>query len=187
MFSTPITVLRETSPTVALDVVRNKRCFAGPILGDGGMNGVIANHPAGPYSPDQAADQGAILHFEWNGKIDSPQYSLHPPADILIDEHPHRAFFLAGTGQGLTAETGHLRLVMVTFKGKHGWHEVVGERPFFSFRRILMGSEKWKADQAQRIADEVAGVLASKPVIKVVLPSSCIYRSILAKEYPAIQ
>lgn len=196
-FSSPVIVLRETSPAWALDTIRSGRCFAGPILGDGGMNAVIENHPDGDYCSDQAVEQGAILHFEWDGKIDRPKYTLHPPADVLVDQHPHRAFFMAGTGQGLTPETGRLRLVAVSFTGMHGWHEAVGDPPSFQIRQLFSRNmwlawwsgrsrKNWEAETAKQITNEVAGILATKPAIMVVLPPFSLYRSIVANTYPRI-
>ena len=155
--------------------------MAGPILGDAGLNACIVNHRGGQYAPDQAERRGAILEFEWSGPVSTKPYSLIPDRNVCYDQHPHRAFIFVGTTQ-------HLRLIGLTAKG--GWSDFV-QRPDLSLTTLgewcLSRRVGWVKGQADLIATEIKQTLARKPHVRIVLPPTAPYLSLIRQRFPDLE
>lgn len=195
-----VIVKRETSPAIALQLIRDRECWAGPILGDSGMNVEIENHQNGMYHQNQADDTGAILRFKWDGVVvlgaNAPKINnMVMQADLLIDEFPHRAIFPVGTGQGLTASTATLRLISVYFDSETDWSQLVDDRPKFKFSKVLslnmwlqwflgLNKKRWVESETKKIKSEINSILKTTPQIMVVLPPFAPYSSLVKAVYP---
>lgn len=171
----------ETDPATALEILRTRRFIAGPILGDAGLNACIVNHQGGDYYPNQAERRGAILDFEWSGPVSTEVYSLMPDRNVCYDQHPHRAFIFVGTTQ-------HLRLVGLT--PKEGWADFV-QRPDLTLSTVrewcLSRRKTWAKKQAEAIIAEIKQVVAQKPAVRIVLPNSAPYLSLVDQRFPNIK
>lgn len=183
-YPSPIRLLHETSPWVALEVARTGRFKAGPILGDAGLNAVMYDHPKGNFNPDQAENLGAILEFEWSGPITLESYISRPEIDWLYDQHPHRLFLFLGSSK-------HLQLVGVNLKRGFGWEDLIMP-PVFDFRRILdrgmwrkwlasHDKKRWISQEAKKIEREIKSIVASRPNIKIVPPPHAAYLHLMEK------
>lgn len=181
-YPSPLRLLHETSPWVALQVARTGQFKAGPILGDAGLNAVMENHPKGKFNPDQAASCGAIIEFEWSGPITMDKYISRPEIDCLYDQHPHRLFLFVGSSK-------HLRLVRVDLKHGYGWEAAVVP-PTFDRRRIFDWdmwrqwgasrlNKRWVLAQARNIEKEISSLIAKRPFIEIVKPSYAPYLHLL--------
>lgn len=159
-------LIHETSPLVAVYVVRTLCLEGGPIQADDGLNAWLVDHPNGPYMASQLENYGAILEFEWTGKMVRSEGNYWAP-NLLHDQHPLRAFVPAGTND-------HLYLVDIRFRPNHGWADVVLEptaymsKPRSWIDWISSKSPKWKSLEADRITDEVLHVIQQKPKVRVV-------------------
>lgn len=174
----PLVVTHETSPRIAVDVVRNRRFVGGPISGDAGLNCFIEGVE---YNPDQASNSGAFITFEWVGerqevgKFEDPAYK----PNVLYDQRPHRAFIPVGT-------TDHLRLIDLTFAEDSAWSKLVNapalpnSQEFFSVRawaKWLAGFRgNWAATEAARVRAELARLVAERPSISIVPHPAAPYR-----------
>lgn len=196
-----VIVRHETSPEIALQVIRTREFWAGPILGDSGMNVEIEDHPSG-YHNGQAESKGAFLRFDWDGVVVPGKFlqkinELVMPADHLIDEMPHRGILPVGTGQGLTGSTAKLRLIGVEFAVNIDLSKMARERAEFEFRKLfcLKMWRKWffglvgikfLGSGARNIQSEIDSIVKSKPQIMVVMPPYAPYRDCVCKVYPKI-
>lgn len=171
----------ETDPATALEILRTRRFIAGPILGDAGLNACIVNHQRGDYYPNQAERRGAILDFEWSGPVSTEVYSSMPDRNVCYDQHPHRAFIFAGT-------TRHLRLVGLAPKDQ--WTDFV-QHPELTLSNLwawcLSRRKMWAKEQADAIIAEIKQVVALKPVVRIVLPNSAPYLSLVHQRFPDIK
>lgn len=170
----------ETSPEIATEIARTGRFFAGPILGDSGMNARIVNYNAGQYNPDQAENRGALMSFDWGGPIGSNIHISGFPPDELQDHFPHRALVPVGT-------TKHLRLVGIKLINGASWEQAVTEP------NLKLGSvcewlvsrlPGWEKREANRIEQEMKSIIKLQPSIKILFPAHCIYKAIVKTQYP---
>lgn len=171
----------ETSPAVAVRIAKSGLALGGPIMGDGGLNCVAVNHPAGPPHPGQALGRGAVMRFDWTGPSTnvSPSNGIYQP-NLLYDEHPHRAMVPIGTNQ-------HLRLIGITLVGGASWADVI-QQPQLTFdsfgewiRSLRSG---WTERAASTLGAEMQATVAKQPLISVGFPEHCIYRSFVQAAFP---
>ncbi|MBN3761328.1 hypothetical protein [Burkholderia sp. Ac-20365] len=161
----PLVLIHETSPDIALSILRGRKFIAGPILGDAGINCYIEGVDS--YHPDQAASKGAFLTFEWSGPVEaSRSISRHEP-EVLYDERPHRAFVFTCTKK-------HLRVTGLSFREGHSFDGLVGQAPWY-----VLNKPRWAEQAHAQIQTEVDRILREKPVISVVPPPDAPYLFIL--------
>ncbi|MBD8051104.1 hypothetical protein [Limnohabitans radicicola] len=160
------TIEHETSPAIAAEVARVKRFLAGPIKGDSGMNAFIVGHVAGPYCPDQAANCGAVMRFEWTGPVIQGSIFNGYSPNQLFDEHPHRAFIPAGTNS-------NLKLIEIVLVRGCSWEDAIVD-PSFSLANLCswLSSKRagWRQAVAERLEEEMAAIVATQPNISVCVP-----------------
>lgn len=183
-YPSPLRLLHETSPSVALKVARSGQFMAGPILGDAGLNAVMANHPKGNFNPGQAENRGATLEFEWSGPITMDNYKSRPEIDYLYDQHPHRLFLFLGSRK-------HLQLVGVNLKQGYGWEEVIAP-PTFNVGRFFdrdmwrewlasYNKKRWVFEETKKIEREIKSIVAIKPSIEIAKHPEAPYLRLLEK------
>lgn len=181
-----VTLHHETAPAIALSVARSKRCLAGPILSDSGLNVEIVGHAKGPFHQGQAECRGARLTFEWDGPIAAAHEAHGYPPDVLYDHHPHRGFVPVGTSK-------HLHLCGVTLMKGRSWTEAVFApefsvgMPVRAFARWI-GSRLpgWTMREALRIEREVSQIVAGRPQMRVVFPPENVYEGHLRERFPHV-
>ena len=186
-------LLHVTSPRTALKTIRSGKFRAGPILGDAGLNCYIDPHPNGNYGYNHYAQNGAVLEFDWVGPVSSAPYTLHPPMDVPIDQHPHRAFLMVGTGQGITGAPNCLRLVSVRLMPGRTWAEAEDEPTLDVFNPATWGpwlskvKGEWKQKKHAQVQMEVAQRLVFPVSVEIVLPRSSSYHHLLLKAFPNLR
>lgn len=176
----PIPLEHETSMAIAITIARTKVAFAGPILGDSGLNVIPVGLHHKPYISNQAQSRGALMTFTWGGPIDTGSGAGGYPPDRLQDEHAHRAVVPVGT-------TKHLKLQSIALIGEASWLDVV-QMPQWkigtTIRWLNSLREEWKEEQAKRIEKEINSIVAQRPSISVHFPPGCIYAQLLRAKYP---
>lgn len=186
-------LLHITSPRTALKTIRSGTFRAGPILGDAGLNAYMEPHPNGSYGSNHHEQDGAILEFEWTGPISTQPYGNYPPMDVLMDQHPHRAFLFVGTGQGIGGTPKHLHLVGVTLKQGHSWAEAVNkpqiklDQPATWLGGAANCFGSWEKKAIAEVSSEVAQRLATPIGMEIVLPPTSPYHGILLAAFPNLR
>ncbi|WP_437889547.1 hypothetical protein [Phytobacter sp. V91] len=147
------------------------------------MNVEILNHPKGPYWQGQARGAGARLIFEWTGPIKNSLEPYGYPPDILYDQHPHRGFIPVGS-------QSHLYLVGLELTDGASWQTVI-PKPEFKLTRpngwkswLLSKHPQWLEDEVSRIEKEVADIIKSRALVKIVFPPGNCYEVDLRKKFP---
>ncbi len=159
-------IVHETSPRIAVDVVRTLRLIGGPIQADDGLSARLVNHPNGPYLLCELDSFGAFLEFEWTGKVVRSSGNYWAP-NLLHDQHPLRAFVPAGTDD-------HLYLVGIRFRATHGWADALLLpqarlcKPVSWIDWVAGRLPDWKQREAARIAEEVSRIIKEKPKVQVI-------------------
>ncbi|CAG9183950.1 hypothetical protein [Cupriavidus pampae] len=171
----PVSFCHETSPAVALRILRTLQFVAGPILGDAGLSGAL---PGSTYG-EQAILRGAVLHFEWTGPVSAASSGRHEPY-LLYDERPHRLFVFVGTQR-------YLQLRGVTLADGLTWADAVAG-PARPNGVAWLNPRAWRdwlfpvqarTRQARMVGEEVARRLAETPTIRIVPPARAPYLGIL--------
>lgn len=157
----------ETSPGIALLIMRDGLFRGGPIMGDAGLNAV----PLGGlgYFSEQAENTGAIMEFSWHGPIE--RETPYPPrVDTLYDQKPHRVFIPVGT-------TRNLFLDRIRLRDGYSWADCVVQYPIplglnlvnprAWYLALLSRSSGWKSEQVDAISMEVATLSTSPKPIRI--------------------
>lgn len=182
----PVVLLHhETSPSIALAIARSRKCLAGPILGDSGINVEIVGHPK-QFLRGQAAHNGARLIFEWDGPVEHKNPPLGYKPDHLYDEHPHRGIVPVGT-------TKHLHLVGIDLINDSSWLTTV-VKPIFCITNpggwkkwYSSKHPEWEFHAAKEIENEIDDLVRQRPLISVVFPPECIYAGLLKDRFPSVK
>ncbi len=159
-------IVHETSPLIAVEVIRTRCVIGGPIQADDGLNARLLNHPNGPYNRSEIANPGVFLEFEWTGVMVQSKGNHWGP-NLLHDQYPLRAFVPAGTNS-------HLHLTGIRFRPGYSWGDAVRVPTLSIFQpcgwRAWIASKRpgWKSREADRIAKEICNVLRLSPKIRVV-------------------
>ena len=170
----------ETAPDTALRIARSKRCMAGPILSDSGLNVEIRDHAQGAFNRDQAATKGAVMVFQWDDPICDLSLPHGYPPNILYDQHPHRGFVPVGTTQ-------HLKLIDIKLNTGSSWAMAVTRpAPHASAHLVdwaLSWLPGWEAREAQKIGKEVVAIVRQQPNVSVVFPPENEYEVLLRARF----
>lgn len=176
----------ETSPAIALAVLRSRRFLAGPILSDSGLNVIFDDQENIGCHSGQAVCTGALMTFNWTGPVSKIYCSSGYPPNVLYDQRPHRGFVPVGT-------TNFLTLVNIELIGEASWQEAV-VRPKFIFGSsprlwvywLKSHSESWRLNEMKKIQTEIEALRRSPVSICISFPPSSIYEMYLRRKFPSI-
>jgi len=153
----------ETSPAIALSIIRAQAFYGGELHDDDGLNAI----PNGVFGLDveifQARHTGVKLIFDWSGPIISTGLPLDFQPDNIYDLLPHRYFVPHGT-------TKHLKLVHVHLRTGYSWEEAYSPKPAlpgFSLSPkkwtdwIKAQNIDWEQTQLKTIQDKITAINTS--------------------------
>jgi len=120
-------------------------------------------------------------HFEWYGPVLRAKNEPHFPG-VLFDEHPHRAFLLAGTRE-------HLYLTDVQLLPGFRWEAALrppklAGAPLEWLRSKLPG---WVEREEARIAAFVRERLLARPPIRIAMHPHGHYRGAMEEDFPGVE
>lgn len=178
-------IYHQTAPEVALAIAFTGQFWAGPILGDSGLNAILINDPRGKFHYNIADSTGATIAFDWNGPVLFDKISGDYQPEHLYDEFPFRAFIPVGTSK-------NLKLSTIELSSSQTWGQALDSSGWLSssmWDRLRDGfflKDTWRKKVLLNLESELQRIIKIGREIKVVFPPSSAYEGGLRERNPNI-